>query len=88
MRGFSLKRLFAGVTLVAVGLMIVVGLADYEFDVPPTALDIAAALAWAGGGMIVGAGALLPFRRVRLGMSLGFLMMLLFLAAAYYQVAY
>jgi hypothetical protein len=64
---FSLKRLLAGVTLVAVGLIIVVALADYEFGVPPTAL--------------------LPFRRVRLGMALGFLVMLLILATAYYQVA-
>ncbi len=83
---FSLKRLFASTALVAGGLAIVVSLSTYQYDVRPSLRDIITALLWLCGGMMIGAGLLLPFRRTTLGLVLGFVVQFLLLAVAFLGV--
>jgi hypothetical protein len=83
MRRFSLRRLFASLTLAAIGLAIIGSLATREYDLTPSLADTSAALAWLCGGMILGAGVLLPFRRPFMGMVLGFAVQFLILGSAY-----
>jgi hypothetical protein len=86
MRRFSLKRLFASLTLAGIGLAIIGSLATREYNLPPSLVDVAYALFWISGGMILGAGLLLPFNRPVLGMILGFAMQFLLLAIAFLVV--
>jgi hypothetical protein len=80
---FSLRRLLASLTLSGIGLAIIGSLATREYDLTPSITDIVAAIAWLGGGMIFGAGLLLPFKRAALGSALGFVVQLLILESAY-----
>ena len=82
-RQFSLRRLFASLTLAGMGLAIIGGLATRQYDLTPSIADIPAALAWLGGGMMLGAGLLLPFNRPALGAVLGFAVQFLILGSAY-----
>ncbi len=83
MRRFSLRRLFSSLTLAGIGLAIIGSLATREYDLSPSLVDVAYALSWIGGGMILGAGLLLPFKRPVLGMVLGFAVQILILGSAY-----
>ena len=65
---FTITSLLSSATLIAAGLTacISLNLASYYAGAP------AALVCWLAGGMTIGAGALLPLGRVRLGMLLGF----------------
>ena len=79
---FSLKRLFATVTLLAAGLAVLSQIfrTDMIDDKSGKVL-----LFWVGGGMLMGAGILTPFRKTLLGAVLGLiiqvLLLLLFICA-------
>ena len=68
---FSLKRLFAGFPLVAIGLTIVLQLWTYRFPENPNRRDTLGFVLFIAGAMFIGAGLLLPFRRVAIGILLG-----------------
>lgn len=82
---FSLQRLFASFTLVAVGLPVIIWLGTYQFNIEPTLRDVLAALLFISSGMLIGAGALLPFRRAKLGIALGFVALSSLLGFAFYM---
>jgi hypothetical protein len=78
---FSLKRLFVSTALIAVGLAIVVrvvqvaGSYHWIIDFPVCFI----------GGAILGAGALLPFKRSGLGAAIGLLLSVVYLALTLLQ---
>jgi hypothetical protein len=75
---FSLKRLFVSTALIAVGLAVMVrvvqvpGLFHWVIDFPVCFI----------AGALLGAGALVPFKRAGLGAAIGLLLSVLYLTAA------
>ena len=74
---FSLKRLFVSTALIAVGLAVMVrvvqvaGLFHWVIDFPVCFI----------GGALLGAGALVPFKRAELGAAIGLALSVLYLTA-------
>jgi hypothetical protein len=65
---FSLKHLLLSTTLVAVGLVLLLLI----FREPGGSLgDSAAIVCWFGGGALIGAGLLAPFRKWWIGAAIG-----------------
>jgi hypothetical protein len=83
---FSLKRLLAGITLVAVGLG-VASLAPWIETGYPVHSENAAIGAWLVGGAVAGAGAFYPFKRLWLGALTGFIIQIahVFWALSYFK---
>jgi hypothetical protein len=77
MEPFSLRRLFAAVTLIAVGCGALVYLFRTEDQAPAAGLWKVLAAFW--GAPLIGAGLLTPIRRPALGAILGFLAFMGFL---------
>jgi len=77
MEPFSLRRLFAALTLIAIGCGALVYLFRTEDQTPAAGLWKVLAAFW--GGPLVGAGLFTPIRRPALGAILGFLAFLGFL---------
>ena len=73
---FSLKRLFTTVTLLAAGLAVLSQIfrTDMIDDKSARVLYF-----WVGGGMLMGAGFLTPFRKTLLGAVLGLIIQVLLL---------
>src|SRR5215211_5023221 len=78
---FSLKRLFLSTALIAVGLAVMVrvvqvsGLFHWVIDFPVCFI----------AGALLGAGALVPFKRAGLGAAIGLLLSVLYLTATLLQ---
>ena len=71
---FSLKRMFASVTLLAIGMAMLVFLFRHVPRVPPLADE----LLFLAGGATIGAAILLPVKRAWLGAILGLTILVLF----------
>jgi hypothetical protein len=71
---FTLRDLFAGTTLIAMGVIAL------SWILPPSReASSEVLLLWFFGGMMLGAGAFVPFKRVWLGAGIGLLSQLLLL---------
>jgi hypothetical protein len=75
---YSLKRLFASTTLIAVGLACVI--VAYRSLIEEKQIDRLSIVLWIGGGVMIGAGALIPFRMTLFGVAIGFVVQLLLLS--------
>lgn len=70
---YSLKRLFASTTLIATGLASVIVVYTSVFEKGMELNPWVLLLLWFGGGMMIGAGAFVPFRMTLSGIAFGFI---------------
>jgi hypothetical protein len=70
---FSLKDLLIGTALLAGGICSVCGISRLPTELSLQGYIAAAMLLWVGGGALIGAGLLTPFKRPWLGAALGLL---------------
>lgn len=83
---FSLKRMFASTSLVAAGLAVVIEVYRSVWEGDPELADGLPLALWVGGGMMIGAGALVPIKITLCGMLIGLIVQLLLLVAANFYV--
>ena len=74
---FSIKDLIVSTTLVAAGFAAALSPFRFNFEVDGRAIWPLLLSLWFGGCMMVGAGAMYPFKRAWIGALLGFLVALI-----------